>query len=76
MLSIHNLRRLWWTLIILTCLLSTSSLKAHFGHDWMMLANPVYGSFDSAAYGHDSKLSDDEKRAKKRGALTPWPAKP
>jgi predicted secreted acid phosphatase len=26
MLSIRNLRRLWWTFIILTCLLSTSSL--------------------------------------------------
>jgi 5'-nucleotidase (lipoprotein e(P4) family) len=52
------------------------TLKAHFGHDWMMLANPVYGSFESAAYGHDSKLSDDEKRAKKLGVLAPWPAKP
>jgi 5'-nucleotidase (lipoprotein e(P4) family) len=50
------------------------ALKVHFGHDWMMLANPVYGSFESAPYGHDFKLSDDEKRAKKLGVLTPWPA--
>lgn len=51
------------------------ALKAHFGHDWMVLANPVYGSWESAAYGHDYKLSDDEKRARKIGALTPWPAR-
>ena len=24
----------------------------------MMLANPAYGSFESAPYGHDFKLSD------------------
>jgi len=51
------------------------TLKAHFGHDWMMLANPVYGSFESAPYGHDFNMPDDEKRAKKVGVLTPWPAK-
>jgi 5'-nucleotidase (lipoprotein e(P4) family) len=52
------------------------ALKAHFGHDWMVLANPVYGSWESAAYGHDYKLPADEKRAKKIGSLTPWAAKP
>jgi acid phosphatase len=51
------------------------ALKPHFGHDWMMLANPAYGSFESAPYGHDFKLSDDEKRAKKIGVLVPWPTK-
>ena len=51
------------------------ALKAHFGHDWMMLANPAYGSWESAPYGHDYKLSDDEKRARKIGALTPWPTR-
>jgi 5'-nucleotidase (lipoprotein e(P4) family) len=50
-------------------------LKTHFGHDWMMLANPVYGSFESAPYNHDFKRSDDEKRADKIGALNPWPVK-
>lgn len=53
-----------------------AALKAHFGHDWMMLANPSYGSWESAAYDHNFKLSADEKRARKLGALTPWPAKP
>ena len=47
-------------------------LKAHFGHDWLVLANPIYGSWEAAAYGNDSKLSDGEKRARKIGALAPW----
>lgn len=47
-------------------------LKQHFGHDWMMLANPVYGSFESATYEHDPKLSEDARRAKKLEALMPW----
>jgi 5'-nucleotidase (lipoprotein e(P4) family) len=51
------------------------AVSAHFGHDWIMLANPVYGSWERAAYGQDFKLSDDEKRARKRRALRPWPAK-
>ena len=46
------------------------------GHDWMMLAHPAYGSYESAPYGHDFKLSDDEKRVKKLGVLLPSPAKP
>jgi 5'-nucleotidase (lipoprotein e(P4) family) len=54
---------------------SFEAVKAHFGHDWMMLANPVYGAWESAAYGHNFKLPADEKRAKKIDALTPWPGK-
>jgi len=50
-------------------------LKAHFGHDWIALANPGYGSWESAAYGHNFKLSEDEKHTKKIDALTPWPVK-
>lgn len=51
------------------------ALKAHFGHDWMVLANPAYGSFESAPYGHNFRLSGDEKRTKKLDALAPWPAR-
>jgi predicted secreted acid phosphatase len=51
-------------------------IRARNGEDWLMLANPAYGSFESAPYGHDFKLSDDEKRVKKLGVLLPWPAKP
>jgi len=42
----------------------------------MMLGNPAYGSFESAPYGHDFKLSDDVKRVKKLGVLLPSTAKP
>jgi len=52
------------------------ALKQHFGHDWMMLVNPVYGSFESAPYGHDSKLPDDTKRAKMLETLMPWSPSP
>lgn len=51
------------------------ALKAHFGHDWMVLANPAYGSFESAPYGHDFRLPGDVKRTKKMDALAPWPAR-
>jgi len=50
-------------------------LKAHFGHDWLVLANPVYGSFESAAYGYDFRLPVEAKRAKKLDSLTPWPTR-
>jgi len=46
--------------------------KARWGHDWIMLPNPAYGSFESAPYQHDFKLSAEEQRAAKRGVLTPW----
>ncbi|MBP2232768.1 acid phosphatase [Azospirillum agricola] len=48
--------------------------KERFGRDWLMLANPGYGSFESTPYQHNFKLSADEKRAKKIGALEPWVA--
>ena len=50
------------------------TVKEHFGRDWLMLANTGYGSFESAPFGHNFKLSADEKRARKIGALEPWVA--
>jgi len=47
--------------------------KARWGREWIMIANPSYGSFESAPYGHDFKLSDAEKRKLKRGVLDAWP---
>jgi len=52
------------------------ALKAHFGHDWIVLANPAYGSWESATYGHDFRLSPDAKRAAKFKALRPWQPPP
>jgi acid phosphatase len=46
--------------------------QARWGHDWIMLANPSYGSFESAPFGGNFKLPLEEQRAAKRGVLTPW----
>ncbi len=47
--------------------------KARWGREWIMIANPSYGSFESVPYRHDFKLSDDEKRKLKRAVLDAWP---
>ena len=47
--------------------------NARWGREWIMLPNPTYGSFESAPYKHDFKLSEDAKRKAKRDALEPWP---
>jgi len=46
--------------------------KAHFGHDWIVIANPEYGSFESAPFQANYKLSADERRQKKLDALRAW----
>jgi len=47
--------------------------QARWGREWIMIANPSYGSFESAPYKHDFKLSDGEKRRLKLGVLDAWP---
>ena len=44
-----------------------------WGREWIMIANPSYGSFESAPFGHDFKLSAGDKRKAKRGVLEAWP---
>ncbi|MEZ5648107.1 MAG: 5'-nucleotidase, lipoprotein e(P4) family [Alphaproteobacteria bacterium] len=46
--------------------------KAHWGHDWIMIANPTYGSWESTPFGNNFKLPADEQRKAKRGALDAW----
>jgi 5'-nucleotidase (lipoprotein e(P4) family) len=46
--------------------------QAHFGHDWIVIANPEYGSFESAPFETNYKLSVDERRQKKLDALPAW----
>jgi acid phosphatase len=48
--------------------------KTHWGHDWLVLPNPSYGSFESAPFGHDFKISGDERRRMKIGVLETWTA--
>jgi 5'-nucleotidase (lipoprotein e(P4) family) len=47
--------------------------KARWGREWIMLPNPAYGSFESAPYAHDFKLSNADKRKAKRAVLDAWP---
>jgi acid phosphatase len=44
----------------------------HWGHDWIMLPNPSYGSFEAVPYGFDYGASPDAMRDAKRKALTSW----
>jgi acid phosphatase len=46
--------------------------QARWGHDWIALPNPSYGSFESTPYANNFKLSPDEQRAAKEKVLTPW----
>jgi acid phosphatase len=45
---------------------------AHWGHDWIVLPNPTYGSFESSPYLTDYSKSVDEQRKEKLAALHPW----
>jgi 5'-nucleotidase (lipoprotein e(P4) family) len=46
--------------------------RDRWGREWIMIANPTYGSFESAPFGHDFKLSGADRRKAKRGALDAW----
>ncbi len=46
--------------------------RAHWGRDWLMLPNPAYGSWETAAFGGDYTLPEEEKRRRKIDALTGW----
>jgi len=46
--------------------------KERWGREWIMLANPTYGSFETVAFGHDFKKSPEEQRKAKRDMLDPW----
>jgi 5'-nucleotidase (lipoprotein e(P4) family) len=47
--------------------------RARWGRQWLMLANPSYGSFESAIFGHDFKKSREEQRKAKNDVLEGWP---
>ena len=46
--------------------------RARWGREWIMIANPTYGSFDTAPFGHDFKKSRDEQRKAKIDVLEGW----
>jgi 5'-nucleotidase (lipoprotein e(P4) family) len=45
---------------------------AYWGKQWLMIANPTYGSFDTATYGHDFKKPLAEQRKAKWDVLEAW----
>ena len=51
---------------------SLEANMAHVGHDWIFIANPEYGSFESAPFLSDYKKSPDERRQLKIDALPAW----
>ena len=57
-------------------LASLEKNMAHVGHDWIFIANPEYGSFESAPFGGDFKKPADERRKLKIEALPAWSGPP
>ena len=47
--------------------------KDRWGREWIMIANPTYGSFETAPFNHDLTLSVGDRRKAKRGVLEAWP---
>lgn len=47
--------------------------RERWGREWIMIANPTYGSFETAPFGHDGKLSSADRRRAKRRVLDAWP---
>jgi acid phosphatase len=48
------------------------SNATHWGHDWIVLPNPSYGSFEAVPYKFDYGASPEAMREAKRKALTAW----
>ena len=47
--------------------------RERWGREWIVIANPTYGSFESAPYSHDFKLTPEDRRRAKRAVLEAWP---
>ena len=45
---------------------------AHWGHDWIAIANPTYGSFESSPYNSNYDLPPAEQRRMKIDAMKAW----
>ena len=55
---------------------SLEANMAHIGHDWIFIANPEYGSFESSPFNNDYKQSADVRRQMKIDALPAWAGPP
>lgn len=48
---------------------ATDQVMNQFGSRFIVLPNPMYGNWEDAIYGEPSKLTEEEKAAKRRAAL-------
>ena len=46
--------------------------KDRWGREWLVIANPTYGSFDAAPFAFDYKKSDADKRKARWDVLEGW----
>ena len=46
--------------------------QERWGREWIVIANPSYGSWESAFFKHDFKIPLDEQRKLKRQGLDAW----
>jgi 5'-nucleotidase (lipoprotein e(P4) family) len=46
--------------------------KERWGREWLVIANPTYGSFDAAPFGFNYKAPADEQRKAKWDVLDAW----
>jgi 5'-nucleotidase (lipoprotein e(P4) family) len=46
--------------------------KERWGREWLVIANPTYGSFEAAPFGFDYKKPDADKRKARWDALEGW----
>ena len=46
--------------------------KERWGREWLMIANPTYGSFDAAPFAFNYKAPADEQRKAKWAVLDAW----
>ena len=46
--------------------------KERWGREWLVIANPTYGSFDAAPFGFNYKAPADEQRKAKWAVLDAW----
>ncbi|TNE36157.1 MAG: hypothetical protein EP348_07520 [Alphaproteobacteria bacterium] len=49
--------------------------KDYWASKWITIANPMYGSWEAAAFGYNFKLSGDEKRKMKLDSMSYWEPK-
>jgi 5'-nucleotidase (lipoprotein e(P4) family) len=50
---------------------AVDAARQKFGAQFIVLPNPMYGDWENAIYGYDSRLSEQEKAARRKAALKP-----